>query len=414
MPERDVDRAAQQLLDLVAWNRRIHDLECVNLDPAANVMNPAAEALLARGLGSRPSLGLPGAKYETGLEAIERIELLADELAREVFGARHVELRVASGAMANLCAFMATCRAGDPIVVPPASIGGHVTHHRPGAAGWFGLEVHEAPVDPDAYSVDVEGLAALCERVRPRLITLGGSMNLHPHPVAEVRRIADAVGAHLLYDAAHVCGLVAGGAWPNPLAEGAHLVTMSTYKSLAGPPSGMVLTDDDGLAERLRAIAYPGLTANFDAGKTAALAMTLLDWMACGPAYARAMVDTAAAMGEGLAERGLPVFRRGPRHGSHQLALEAGRWGGGQAMAARLRRANLLACGIGLPVDPVPGDTNGLRLGTPEVARWGMQVTDMDELAGLLARALHDDPDVVALDTMRFRQRFTTVHFVRP
>ena len=140
----------------IAGNRAIHERDCVNLNPATNVMNPRAEAALASGLGSRPSLGYPGDKYEMGLESIEKIEVIAAELAAEVFGARYAEIRVPSGAIANLYAFMATARPGDRIIAPPGSIGGHVTHHQPGAAGLYGLEIHAAPVDPQDYTVDVE------------------------------------------------------------------------------------------------------------------------------------------------------------------------------------------------------------------------------------------------------------------
>ena len=202
---------------LAQENRRIHDTECVNLNPATNVMNPRAEALLASGLGARPSLGYPGDKYETGLEAIEEIEVIAATLAAQVFGAPFAEIRVPSGAIANLMAFMATCRPGDTIIAPPAAIGGHVTHHAPGCAGLYGLRVAEAPVAADGYTVDVDALRALAHDARPRLITLGSSLNLAEHPVAEVRAIADEVGAHLLFDAAHQCGIIAGGAWRNPL-----------------------------------------------------------------------------------------------------------------------------------------------------------------------------------------------------
>src|SRR5262245_5812863 len=247
---------------LVRENREIHEDLCVNLNPATNVMNPKAEALLASGLGTRVSLGYPGDKYEMGLEAVEQIEVIAAQLAVEIFGARFAEIRVQSGAMANLYAFMTTCAPGDRIIVPPDAIGGHVTHHQAGAAGLYRLEIHEAPVDASGYTVDLDGLRALAARIRPRLITLGGSLNLFPHPVRAVRAIADEVGAAVLFDAAHLSGMIAGGVWPNPLAEGAHLMTMSTYKSLGGPPSGLILTNESGLAQRIDAIAYPGLTAN--------------------------------------------------------------------------------------------------------------------------------------------------------
>ncbi|GAA3441219.1 serine hydroxymethyltransferase [Planomonospora venezuelensis] len=404
----------EEIERLAAENHRIHDVEAVNLNPAANVMNPRAEALLSSGLGSRPSLGYPGDKYETGLEAIEQIEIIAAELAAQVFGAGHAEVRVGSGALANLYAFMATCGPGDTIIAPPASVGGHVTHHGQGAAGLYGLTTVPAPVAADGYTVDVDALRSLAEETRPRLITVGGSLNLFPHPVPRIREIADSVGARVLFDAAHLCGMIAGRTWPDPLREGAHLITMSTYKSLGGPPGGLVVTDDAELAERLDAIAYPGLTANSDAGRIAALAMTLLDWKAAGPAYARAMTAAARRLATELLTLGVPVFAAGRGcTRSHQFAVEAHRYGGGQRAARRLRRANLLACGIGLPAEPVAGDVNGLRLGTPEIVRLGATEEDMPALAALVARALDPgtDPAAVAPEVTEWRSRLSGVRF---
>ncbi len=409
-----VSAVLAELDRLVAQNDTIHNVESVNLNPATNVMNPRAEAMLSAKLGSRPSLGYPGEKYEMGLEAIERIEIIAAELAAEVFGARHAEVRVGSGALANLYAFMATCSPGDTIIAPPAEVGGHITHHGPGAAGRYGLRTVAAPVTADDYTVDVAALRTLAHDLRPKLITIGASLNLFPHPVGAVREIADEVGAYVLFDAAHACGVIAGRVWESPLRQGAHLMTMSTYKSLGGPAGGLIVTDDADLAERLDHIAYPGLTANFDAGRTAALAVTMLDWKATGAAYAQRMVSTAGRLAAELVERGLPVFTtsRG-RTDSHQFAVEAQRYGGGQHAAARLRRANLLTCGIGLPRELVDGDVNGLRLGTPEAARIGMTEDDMPALAELVARALDPDvaPESVAPEVTAWRAQFCDVHF---
>jgi glycine hydroxymethyltransferase len=395
----------------IGLNRRIHEADCINLNPGTNVMNPKAEAALASGLGSRPSLGYPGDKYEMGLEGIERIEVIAAELAAAVFGARYAEIRVASGAMANLYAFMAAAKPGDRIIVPPPSIGGHATHHVAGCAGRYGLEIHSAAVDADGYSVDIAALRAQARALRPKLITIGGSLNLFPHPVRELRQIADEAGAKLLFDAAHLSGMIAGRAWPNPLAEGAHMMTMSTYKSLGGPASGLIVTNDAALAEALDAIAFPGLTANFDAAKAASLAITLLDWKDHGSAYAEAMGATARALAESLAALDIPVFASGKGFtASHQFAIEAASFGGGQAAARQLRAVNILACGIGLPVAAADGGMNGLRLGTPEIVRWGMTVDDMPALAALVARGLRGNAG--SAEVTAFRQRFRTLHFI--
>lgn len=413
MSERPLDTAAavRQLSSLTERNREIHERECLNLNPATNTMNPAAEALLGAGLGSRPSLGHPGDKYEMGLEAIEQIELLCADAARQVFRAEHAEIRVGSGALANLYAFMAAAQPGDAIIVPPPTIGGHVTHNRAGAAGLYGLDIHEAPIDADRYTVDVAGVAELAERIHPKVISVGASLNLCHHPVSELRDVADSVGAMLLFDAAHLSGPIAGGAWPNPLDDGAHIMTMSTYKSLAGPAAGLLVTNNAEIAARVDAIAYPGLTANFDVGNSAALARTLLDWIDHGEAHATTMVHTASTLAEALIERGVPMHTGadGPTS-SHAFAIDCGDTGG-HANALRLRKANLLTCAIGLPHDAGAG----LRVGTNELVRWGMTNNDMADVARLFAAAWHAPDDdalaAVAAEVTALRSRFDQIHF---
>ncbi|MFU1682627.1 serine hydroxymethyltransferase [Phaeobacter piscinae] len=407
--------ASDQLLDriatLVEENRVIYEADCFNLNPATNVMNPRAESLLASGLGSRPSLGHPGDKYEMGLEAIEEIEVIAARLACEVFNAEFSEIRVPSGALANLYGFMATCRPGDTIIAPPASIGGHVTHHAAGCAGLYGLRSIDAPVLEDGYTVDLEALQQLAERERPKLITIGGSLNLFEHPVAGVRAIADQIGAKVMFDAAHQCGIIAGKAWADPLAEGAHFMTMSTYKSLGGPAGGLIVSNDAEIAKALDSIAFPGMTANFDVAKSAALAVTLLDWRDHGRAYASEMIAMAKSLAAALEAEGLPLFKTADGITmSHQFALRAEIYGGGQAASKLLRRNGFLACGIGLPLPAVEGDMNGLRIGTPELVRWGMTSKDAVALATLIAAALRGEP--VQDQVSAWRRQFDRLHFV--
>lgn len=399
---------------LVDENRDIHERACFNLNPATNVMNPRAEAMLASGIGSRPSLGYPGDKYEMGLEAIEEIEVICAALCAEVFDAEFAEIRVPSGAIANLYGFMATCQAGDTIIVPPASVGGHVTHHMAGCAGLYGLRILTAPVLADGYTIDAEALAGMAEAERPKLITVGASLNLFEHPVRAVRQIADTVGAKVMFDAAHQCGIIAGKVWSDPLAEGAHFMTMSTYKSLGGPAGGLIVTNDAEMAEAFDRIAFPGMTANFDAAKSAALAVTMLDWRDHGRAYGAKMVEVAQGLATGLAARGVPVFETAQgATASHQFAVRAAGYGGGQAASKQLRKAGFLACGIGLPIEDVPGDMNGLRFGTPELVRWGLDMGHLDQMCDLIAEALvSNDPSAMAGRVRAWRETFDRLHYV--
>ncbi len=400
--------------ELAEENRTIHEKQCFNLNPATNVMNPRAEALLASGIGSRPSLGYPGDKYEMGLEAIEEIEILSAQLSAEIFDAAFAEIRVPSGAIANLYGFMATCEPGDSIIVPPATIGGHVTHHLAGCAGLFGLKSIEAPISADGYTIDVDALRDLAKAEKPKLITVGGSLNLFEHPVAEIRVIADEIGAKVMFDAAHQCGIIAGKAWRNPLTEGAHFMTMSTYKSLGGPAGGLIVSNDAEIAKALDAIAFPGMTANFDAAKSAALAITMLDWRDYGQAYASEMIDMSVTLASELDKQGIPVFEGANGFTqSHQFAVLAAPFAGGQTASKKLRKAGFLACGIGLPIDPVESDLNGLRIGTPELVKWGMTKEHAPELASLIAKALKsNNPEAMLSEVSNWRQSFDKLYFI--
>ena len=407
----------QNLNQLIDWHERHLDVESIGLNAGTNVMNPRASALLSRSLGNRPSLGYPGDKYEMGMEHAGAIEVITENLVKRLFNAPYAEIRVGSGALANLYCFMAVAKPGDRIMAFTGEMGGHVTHHANGAAGLYGLDIHPVPDDGSHMTIDLDALRREAQRLQPKLITVAGSLCLYPYPVREVRAIADEVGALVLYDAAHMGGMIAGQHFQQPLAEGAHLMTMSTYKAFGGPPSGLVVTTERDLAERLDKIAYPGLTANFDLGKTAALALSVLDLLEHGEAYADQCIRSAQSLGSALANESFEVHSvtGRPYTESHHLALCAAAYGGGHTASKHLARANILMCGIGLPIAPVAGDLNGIRIGTQEATRFGMNETAMAEIARLMARVMihKEDPAKVRPDVMAFRKAYQTLHFVR-
>ena len=411
------EQAAEQIAAYARRSDVRYDEESIVLYAGTNVMDPRARAVLGGSLASRPSLGHPGAKYETGLEDAEAIEMGCLALARQVFGSPYVEYRVASGSLANLYAFMALARPGDTVLALPTSAAGHATHREFGAAGLYGLRVVDIPWNAAGMEVDVEGLSEAARRERPRIIVLGASLTLFPFPVREARAIADEVGATLMYDAAHVSALITtqGRArFQSPLDEGAQVVTLSTYKSLGGPPGGMLLTSDAELAERIERIAYPGLTANVDDGRLAALAISLAGFSRFGAEYVQAMLENGAELADALAEQGLPVVaaERGYTT-THHVALDARPFGGGDHAARRLARCAIHSSGIGLPGKAVRGDYNGLRFGVQEVTRWGMGLDQMRLIAGLVADRLLDRRPVEAIwrDVRALRRGFQRLKF---
>jgi glycine hydroxymethyltransferase len=414
------EQATEQIAAYARRSDVRYDEESIVLYAGTNVMDPKARALLGSSLSSRPSLGHPGGKYETGLEDAEAIEMGCLAFARQVFGAPFVEYRVASGSLANLYAFMALAKPGDTLLALPTSAAGHATHRESGAAGLYGLRIVDIPWDAERMEVDTAGLAEVARRERPRIILLGASLVLFPYPVREARAIADEVGATLMYDAAHVSALITTqgrAAFQSPLDEGAQVVTFSTYKSLGGPSGGMLLTDDPAIAERIERIAYPGLTANFDDGRVAALGVSLAGFCRYGEEYVAAMLANGKALAEALAEYGLPVVaaERGYTT-THHVALDARPFGGGDHAARRLARCAIHSSGIGLPGEEVPGDYNGLRFGVQEVTRWGMGPDQMHIIAGLVTDRLLDrrTPHAIWRDVRALRRDFQRLRFVLP
>jgi glycine hydroxymethyltransferase len=406
-----------ELQRLIGMHEQYMDHQCITLYAGTNIVNPRVRALLGSTIGSRANLGYPGDKYNKGMQYAEQIEIMLAELLKKLFNAAYSEIRVGSGSLANLYAYMATTRPGDRIMAFSDAAAGHVTHHREGAAGLYGLEIYDVPFDVDRMDIDEVELATQARTIQPKLIIVAGSMCLFPYSLAAVRRIADEVGAYVMYDAAHMGGLIAGGQFQQPLAEGADLMTGSTYKSFGGPPSGILLTNSATLAERLERIAYPGLTANFDLSRSAAMVVAVLDLLEHGQAYAKMCIANAQALATALAEQGVTVHKvadRGYTQSQH-VAIQALAYNGGNRASKLLEQANILMSGIGLPIAPVPGDYNAIRIGTQEITRWGMEPQHMPIVAEFIARVLvHNEPPAqVRPEVIAFREAFQKIHYVR-
>jgi glycine hydroxymethyltransferase len=365
---------------------RAFDAEGIVLYAGTNVMSPAARAVSEPLVSGRPSMGWPGEKYQAGLDHLDTLEVLAPTLIARLLGARFAEVRSHSATMANLAVYTAVTQPGDTIAVLPERAGGHTSHHAVGAPGVRGLRVVDLPYDTDAYDVDLDALPGFLDREGPRLVVIGASLLLFPHRVGAIAEAVAAAGATLLYDASHMAGLVAAGRFQRPLAEGAQILTFSTYKSFGGPPGGVIATDDEALAERLSEAVFPGLTANYDAGRLAPLAVTAAEIMAGGGAYADACIANARLLAAALAEEGFTVA--GADRGfteSHHVAVDVG---DGRAAMARLAEAGIYLSAIGLPWQRPGEPDRGLRIGTQEVTRRGFGEDELRKTAARMADVL--------------------------
>jgi glycine hydroxymethyltransferase len=390
------------------------DDDGIVLYAGTNVLSPAAAAAGCVPVSSRPSMGWPGEKYQVGLEHLDTLEVLAPVLVASLVEAEFAEVRLPSATLANLAVYTAFARAGDKIAVLPEFAGGHASHHAQGVPAIRGLTVVDLPYLPDELDIDYGRLPGFLRVHRPRIVVIGASLMLFPHDVAAVRAACDEVGAILVYDASHVAGLVAGRVFQRPLHEGAHLMTFSTYKSFGGPSGGCVATRDPDLAERVSTVVYPGMLANYDAGRLGALAVTAAELAEHGADYARACVANAQALGAALFERGFDVARHdGVFTRSHHLAVDALPLavdalplGGGDAAAALLGEAGIYLSGIGLPWQRIDEGLRGLRIGTQEITRRGFTPDDQPAIAELARRALiaRESPERVRADAVALRR----------
>ncbi|REE99185.1 serine hydroxymethyltransferase [Thermomonospora umbrina] len=388
------DGVARTVEGALREHARQFDDEGIVLYAGTNAMSGAARRAAEAPVGGRPSMGWPGEKYQAGLDRLDLLEVLTPALVARLVGARFAEVRSHSATMANLAVYTALTEPGDTIAVLPERAGGHTSHHAAGAPGVRGLRVVELPYDVDAYDVDLDALPGFLRSERPRLVVIGASLLLFPHRIAAIKEVVSEAGASLLYDASHMAGLVAAGRFQRPLTEGADLLTFSTYKSFGGPPGGVIATDDAALAERTSDAVFPGLTANYDAGRLAPLAVTAAEILDDGGAYADRCVAAARSFASALAEEGFTVA--GADRGftdSHHVAVDVAALGGGRAAMARLAEAGVYLSAIGLPWQRDGEPDRGLRIGTQEVVRRGLGDADLRRVAALMADLLLRDTD---------------------
>lgn len=388
----------RELLDLVEqhhdWRSR-----CLNLVASESPTSPLVRQLLATDLGRRYWLG----DVYGGGDYIGKIVDLVRRLATELFGIEHADVRPVTGHMAVLATVIGLASPGDLVITVDPARGGYPLR----IAERYPIRLAFHPMEDDGLTINGPLAADQVRHLRPRLVVLGASELLFPHPVAEVARAAREVEATVYFDGAHVLGLIAGHEFQDPLAEGADILTGSTHKSFSGPQGGIILAASQGRTARAASSTLdppPLLQSGYHLNRVAALGVALLEMREFGRAFAAQMVANAGALARALHVRGIEVL--GSQRGftrSHQVILDlGGSYCNPQGFTVKrvLERAGILADAV-------------VRLGVQEVTRLGMGESEMAVIAEFFRRLLVDRemPDPVRCDVAKFMSGYRHLRF---
>ncbi|MEL6111467.1 MAG: serine hydroxymethyltransferase [Pseudomonadota bacterium] len=362
--------------------------EQIELIASENIVSQAVLEAQGSVLTNKYAEGYPGRRYYGGCEHVDVVEALAMDRIKTLFSCAHANVQPHSGSQANQAVFLATLKPGDRIMGMDLAAGGHLTHgSKVNQSGkWFDA-VHYGVREGD-HTIDYDQVEALALEHKPHMIIAGGSAYSRIIDFARFRAIADKVGALLLVDMAHFAGLVAGGVYPNPL-EHAHVATSTTHKTLRGPRGGIILTNDDALAKKIRSALFPGLQGGPLMHVIAAKAVAFGE--ALEPdfkSYIRNVVSNAQAMAGALVERGYAVVSGGT---DTHLALIDLRPKGVKGNEAEdyLERAGITCNKNGIPDDPEkPAITSGIRLGSPAATTRGFGNAEFRKTGLLIADVL--------------------------
>ncbi len=375
----------------------------LELIASENFTSRAVRAATGTVLTNKYAEGYPGKRYYGGCDVVDEVETLAIERAKQLFGAAWANVQPHSGSSANLAVFHALLEPGDTIMGMDLAHGGHLTHGSPVNFSGQRYSVISYPVRADTERIDMDDVRARALEHRPKLIIAGASAYSRIIDFAAFRAVADEVGALLLADVAHIAGLIAAGLHPSPLPH-AHVVSTTTHKTLRGPRSGMLLSDDAEIAAKLDRAIFPGTQGGPLMHVIAAKAVAFHE--ALQPSfktYQQAVLDNARALADALTSRGYRIVSGGTDN--HLLLVDLRPKGlTGKKAVDHLDPVYITVSKSMVPFDDKkPWITSGIRLGSPALTTRGFTTTEMDAVADLIDRALSgEEParvkaDVVAL-----------------
>jgi glycine hydroxymethyltransferase len=364
----------------------------IRLIASENYTSPSVLAALASTMNNKYAEGLPGKRYYGGCGWVDVAEQLAIDRAKALFGAEHANVQPHAGAQANMAAYFAFLEAGDTVLGMSLPHGGHLTHGSPVnfSGKWFNVVGYE--VDKDSELIDMDQVRDLAKEHQPKMIICGATAYPRVIDFAAFREVADDVGAVLLVDAAHFIGLVAGGAYPNPVPF-ADVVTFTTHKTLRGPRGAMILCKEEH-AKAMNKTVFPMMQGGPLENAIAAKAVCLKEAMSPEfKDYAERVVRSARALAGGLQEQGLRLVSGGTDSHLALVDLQPAGITGADAEAL-CDEVGITLNKNAIPFDPLPPATaSGIRVGTPGPATLGMDEPEMREVAGIIGELIKAPED---------------------
>jgi glycine hydroxymethyltransferase len=392
------DRAVAEIIQQELQRQRDH----LELIASENFTSAAVLAAQGSVLTNKYAEGLPGKRYYGGCEYIDRVEQLAIDRVKELFGAAHANVQPHSGAQANFAVFLSLLEPGDKIMGMDLSHGGHLTHGSPVNVSGKWFQTCHYGVSQTTERLDYEQIRELALKERPKMIICGYSAYPRVIEFEKFRAIADEIGAYLLADIAHIAGLVATGHHPSPIPY-CDVVTTTTHKTLRGPRGGLIMTRDAELGKKFDKAVFPGTQGgpleHVIAAKAVAFGEALLPEF---KTYCGQVIANARAMAKGLSDRNLKLVSGGTDN--HLLLLNL------QSIGMTGKRADALVSEINITANKntVPFDTespfvtSGLRLGSPAMTTRGMGEVEFTEIANIIAdRLLSPDDEAVKQACLR-------------
>lgn len=408
---------ASKILEAIRYSGQ-HYKDSLPMIASENILSPLVREACNSDLHGRYAEGLPGKRYYQGCEDFDTIESIGIELAKNVFNCNFANIQSTSGTNSNLGALKALTKPGQTITAVSTADGGHISHARMGAVGMRGLDLVTYPWDEERMEPDIDAAAELIRKIKPNLALFGQSVFLFPTPLKELSEAAHEVGAKVMYDGAHVLGLIAGKQFQSPLSEGADVMTGSSHKTFPGPQGGFVLSnsEDSKFTKRLNNGIFPGVCSSYHLHHVAGKVIALSEFEKFGESYAKDIISNAKSLAQALAEEGFEVLAEDRGYtASHQVLTRHGDIDSGAGKDAALI---LEKSGIITNMNMLPGDTkamtpSGLRLGTPELTRVGMGPDEMKDVARFFSRALikREDPKIIKNDIKEFKSNYQTVNY---